>query len=231
MPLLSSSFSSLFLVFSSFVFFVYFFFFVISPTPNHQKLSVLWIGAGKPISPSGCLSSPETFWLACLFSVCGLQLMHIPLLTFNLPCKMDYLLVNDLWAAVTYRLYALLKYYNGQMWEMGKQSWDRNSDSGECWRKRWNEGMERRGMAVPFIEEGRQTSFIGGSVSPEWCHRGQHRIKHPTLTHSPLRSLFLPPDSSNISPSMPPAPFLLAPFSFTSIPHVGGGHCPGSQSN
>lgn len=55
----------------------------------------------------------------------------------------------------------------------------------------WRDGKER-GMSVPFIEEGRQTSFIGGSVSPEWCHRGQHPINHLGLTHLLASSFSLP---------------------------------------
>lgn len=134
------------------LFFFICFFSCFSPTSNHHKLSLLWIGSGKPINQSGCLSSPETFWLACLFSVCSLQLMHIPLLTFNLPCKVDYLLVCDLWAAVTYRLYVLLKYYNGQMSEMGKQSWERNHDSGECWKRGEMKGWKGEEWRYPLLK-------------------------------------------------------------------------------
>lgn len=124
---------------------------------------------------------------------------------------MDYLLVCDLWAPVTYRLNVQLKYYNGKTWM--KKSWERNHDSGEHWRKRWSEKIERREMSAPFIEEGRQTSFIGSSVSPEWCHRGLHQINHLSLIHSPPLSLFLPPDSSNTSPSVPPPLFFPCPLS------------------
>lgn len=78
----------------------------------------------------------------------------------------------------------------------GKNGAERgNRDSGEHWKKRRDKRMEKRGVSAPFIEEGRQTSFIGGSVSPEWCHRGQHGINHPSLTHSALLSISCPPDS------------------------------------
>lgn len=56
---------------------------------------------------------------------------------------------------------------------------------------KWWDGKKKE-MSVPFIEEGRQTSFIGGSVSPEWCHRGQHQINHLTLTHLFSASVSLP---------------------------------------
>lgn len=73
--------------------------------------------------------------------------------------------------------------------------------------------MKKRGMSVPFIEEGRQTSFIGGSVSPEWCHRGQHRINHPSLTHLLSSSFSLPSSWLSLSTPHPPLPFtFLASF-------------------
>lgn len=31
---------------------------------------------------------------------------------------------------------------------------ERDHVSREHWRKRWNKGMEKRGMSVPFIEKG-----------------------------------------------------------------------------
>lgn len=68
---------------------------------------------------------------------------------------------------------------------------ERNSGSREHWRESWNGAVESGGMTILFIEEGRQTSFIGGSVSPERCHRGQHQINHLRPTHSVVFFSFL----------------------------------------
>lgn len=70
-------------------------------------------------------------------------------------------------------------------------------------------GMNKRGVSVAFIEEGRRTSFIGGCVSPQWCHGGQHRINHTSLTHLCSSSLPIsPPLLFFLSPSPTPPSFL-----------------------
>lgn len=180
------------------LFLSYYFFlsFVFSLTPSYHMLSLLWIGSGKATLQSATFHLPRDIligFLVVLF-VCRtcLESLHIPKLTINLPCKMDYLFMCDLWAPMTYRPNVILKYYNGEMWMRGYRVERETMTQGGHWRERWNGRMEKRGMSVPFIEEGRQTSFIGGSVSPEWCHRGQHRINHLRLIHLLSSSFSLP---------------------------------------
>lgn len=164
--------------------------------------------------------------------------MHTPKLTVNLSCKMDFLFVCDLWGPVTYRPNVLLKYYKGEMWIHGNRAERETMTQGNAGGRGKMVGWKRE-MSIPFIEEGRQTSFIGGSVSPEWCHRGKHRINHLSLTHLLSSSVCLP--SSWLSQylsrcvfSLSLSPFLLSlslPVFFVSITCVRGDHCPVSQSN
>lgn len=83
------------------------------------------------------------------------------------------------------------------------------------WRKRWHGGMKKGKMSVPVIEEGHQASFIGGSVSPEWCHWGQHRINHLNLTHLLSSSVSFP--SSRLFKYLPKCGILSPPTTFPSI--------------
>lgn len=182
--------------FLSYYFLLLFVFFV-SLTSSHPKLSLLWIGSGKAALLSDACRLPRHILIGLpvvlFFCRTCLKSLRIPKLTINLSCKMDYLFACDLWAPTTYTPYVLLKYYNGDIRVWGNGAKERNCDSREHCKERWNGGMEKRGMSIPFIEEGRQTSFIGGSVSPEWCHWGQHRINHLSLTHLLSSSFSLPP--------------------------------------
>lgn len=204
------------------LFFLPFVFFV-SLTPSHHKLSLLWIGSGKATLQSGCLSSSSRHfhWFVVLF-VCRtcLESMHIPKLTINLPCKMDYLLMCDLWAPMTYRLNVLLKYYNGEMWMRGNRAERETMTQGSTGGRVGMKGWKREGWVYPLLKRVVRRALLEVLSRLNGATEGNiESITSVSLTYSLLPSPFLPPDSPNISPSaffsLHPTPFFPYPLSLS----------------
>lgn len=157
-----------------------------------------------------------------------IESMLILKLTINLPCKIDYLLMCDLWAPMTYRLNVLLKYYNGEMW----MRWNR-AEREKPWLKgaveeevEWREGKGRddtlywRGSSDELYWR-----LCLASMVPQRATSNQSPQSHSLTLLLFLSSFLL---TLLISPST--LLFSLPPF-FVSVPRMRGDHWPVSQSN
>lgn len=197
-------------------------------------LSLLWIGSGKATLQSAACYLPRDILIGLLVIVfvCRscLESLHIPKLTINLPCKMDYLFVCDLWAPVTYRPKVLLKYYNGEMWMKAHRAERETMTQGSTGGRGEMEGWKREGWVYPLLKWVVRRALLEVLSRLNGATEGNiESITSVSLTYSPLLSPSLPPDS-HISPSACPTPprFLSLLFS---IPHTRGDHYTVSQSN
>lgn len=135
---------------------------------------------------------------------------------------MDYMLMCDLWAPMTYRPNVLLKYYNGEMWMRGTRADRETMTQGSTGERGGMKGWKSEGWVYPLLKRVVRRALLEVLSRLNGATEGNiESITSVSLTYSPPLSLFLPPNSSNISTSvvfslpLPPRSFFPYTLSFS----------------
>lgn len=145
---------------------------------------------------------------------------------------MDYLLVCDLWAPLTYRLNVLLKYCNGEMWMRGNRAERETMTQGSTGGRGEMKGWKREEWVYPLLKRVVRRALLEVLSRLNGATEGNIESITP-VSLTLLLFLSSLPVTLLISHllCLPPLSSLAPPPFFISIPHMRGHHCPVSQSN